>query len=531
MDKVFHNGTIITMTESSSRRSLPEEGRAEAMAIRDGKILAVGTIEHVRARTGERCEVVDLDGRTVVPGFNDSHAHLIETGEHLGEPDLSGLKIDEIAERLKECSHELPPNSVIVCGGVERGAIPYPEVEALDKYFPSSPVVLFHHSGHSAWFNRKAFESIGLSEVLGKEGELYLVAADAAGNPVGHVADPYECPPVKRFLRARQCERTHAIAALDKSVKAYHAAGITSAQDNTWYPDAYSIIQEQVRHLSVTNWAYGLDPSSLPEMLRRRRTARDGASENFQIGPVKFFIDGAFGTHSAWLWEPYRNDGENCGTGLTSSEIIRRIERYVASGRQLAFHVLGDRAVSELCDALELLERRYPWIPELRIRFEHAQLVREEDFPRLKRLGIVISAQPAASGDFLSDLQNIGERRAMRAYAHRSIIEHKIPLAFGSDFPWEESYRPLEGMNTLSRRPSPERIDPFEMLRCYTAGSAYAQFQEERKGTLEPGKDADFVVLNRNPLHLGAYAGEIEVEMTVVRGNMVYEKETIPSLA
>jgi predicted amidohydrolase YtcJ len=514
-DQIYFNGSIITLDGNKPL--------VEAMAVRDGKVLAVGTFGQVSAVASVASKEIDLEGRTVVPGFNDSHAHLIEAGENLDEPDLNGLELAELCERLKAYAALTPPDAPLISRGWDYEHVSAPRIETLSRLFPHQPVLLFHKSGHAAWFNLAAFEHFKLGQWMDQADNLWKVCVDASGAPLGILEEPYECPAVKDHLASRLQDPLHASRALDRSVPAYLEAGITSVQDNTWFPELYSFYQREIRALSMTCWAYGMEPRSLTGMLARRIV-----SVNFAVGPVKFFVDGALGSRTAWLWEPYRDDGDNCGKGLPAEEIRRRAEPYVARRRQLAFHAIGDRAVSEVCDALESLERDYPWLPEMRIRIEHAQLVREEDLLRLKRLGLVVSAQPAASGDFLHDVHLLGDKRAMRAYPHRSLLEHGIPLAFGSDFPFESTFDPLASMYILSRRPSPERIDPEDMLRAYTLGSAYAEFTEHRKGSLSPGMDVDFTVLNHNPLYIGALPEALRVELTVRRGVQVFERKVSP---
>lgn len=517
-DQIFFNSTVLTLDDANTT--------AEAMSIRNGKVFFCGSFEEARNRSSADCKLTDLRGRAVMPGFNDSHTHLVEAGEALHEPDLRGLDEAEIFTRLSDRMRDTPRDVPIVCRGWDFDYVPDPRMETLDRFSPRRPVFLFHKSGHSAWFNRAAFNSFGLRYWMGRKDNLWKVHADQAGDPVGVIDEPHECPSVKKILEDRQKNRDHAVTALGDIIPAYLSAGITSVQDNTWYPELYSIFQEEVKDISMTCWPYGMDDRSLPGMISRMKT-----TGNFGIGPVKFFIDGAFGSRTAWLWEPYQNDGDNCGIGLDSAEIVRRVEPYAAARRQLAFHAIGDRAVSELCDALELLQLRYPWIPELRIRIEHAQMIREDDFPRLKRLGIVVSAQPPACEDFLHDLELIGEERAMRAYPHRTLLERGIPLALGSDFPFEFTFDPIRSMDIFFRRPSPQRMDPLDMIRAYTRGSAYAEFAESTKGSLEPGKDADFIVLSQNPLYMGVFPDELQVELTYRRGVEVFRKKAVPIAA
>jgi hypothetical protein len=247
-----------------------------------------------------------------------------------------------------------------------------------------------------------------------------------------------------------------------------------------------------------------------------------------RIGPWKFFLDGTFSTKTAWLHEAYAGEPENTGSPTGTPAYYRRLVRRAARRRrQTAFHAIGDRAVSTLLDSVEELSSRFPEVTGLRLRLEHAQLVRKEDMPRLRRLGVLVAAQPHAMWNPGKDRALLGDTRYEAAYPYRSLLDAGVHLSFGSDVPGEDTVDPLYGMHLAVNRPGPEAITPEEALRCYTKESAYAEWMEQRKGVLSPGYFADFVVLSDDPLTIAPdRIKEIEVLETVVAGRSVFRRGT-----
>jgi predicted amidohydrolase YtcJ len=192
----------------------------------------------------------------------------------------------------------------------------------------------------------------------------------------------------------------------------------------------------------------------------------------------------------------------------------------------LGFHAIGDGAIHEFLDTFERLQKDYPSLKERRIRLEHAQLVHPDDVPRLRDLGILISAQPSAMANPKKDASLLGEERAQRAYSYRSFLDAGVHLSFGSDMPGEPVFDPLLGIHHAVNRAGPERITPLEALRCYTMGSAYAEFKENEKGSIIPGKYADLVLLSQDPLTIPPEKiKETTVDMTMVGGKIVYTRK------
>lgn len=241
-------------------------------------------------------------------------------------------------------------------------------------------------------------------------------------------------------------------------------------------------------------------------------------------GPEKYFLDGTFSTKTAWLIEPYIGEATNTGLPTGSQEWIEEIlTRLAKKGKQGAFHAIGDQAVRAFINAVQNVSRQYPNIRDLRMRLEHAQLIHPDDIKRLRDLGILIAAQPHAMGSPEKDISLLGKERAETAYPLRSLIDAGVHLSFGSDIPGESTFDPMLAIHYAVNRSGPEQITVEEAIRAYTQGSAYAEFKEGEKGTLEPGMWADIAVLDRDPFNIPkAELKDTKVNMTICDGRLVF---------
>jgi hypothetical protein len=301
--------------------------------------------------------------------------------------------------------------------------------------------------------------------------------------------------------------------------------GVTTAHDNTWLPWKLGVIQklhrDGVQKVRLSCWSPGfLRP--LDAWFSRKRFHSDW----FARGARKYFLDGAFSSHSAWLTEPYADSPETTGSGLPAEQIARFVTRANRDRRQLACHSIGDAATAAYLDAVESTEGESGRAArELRHRVEHGQLIRPADFERLQRLGMVVSAQPHAAADPEKDAALLGSERAARAYPFRSLLDAGVPLAFGSDYPGERTFAPLLGIHLAVNRDGGEAITAEEALECYTAAGAWAQFREHDKGRIKPGYLADLAILSADPTAVDpTRIRDISVEATVVDGRVVYQR-------
>lgn len=510
---VIFGGTILTLA--------PQDAKPDAILVRGDKIAAVGKLDQVRAIASPQAQSLDLRGRTLVPGFNDNHIHAVHMGDHESRPNLDGLGQEEIVDLLKSRYADAEPGTWIFGYSWDYPSVPNPHRETLDAAFPDNPVMLTQFSGHAAWLNTQALEHFGIDSKAA-DWPKGKILKDSSGRPTGIIREPTSNPQIRRFYFQRWSNKEFIRPALRAAMRPLAAAGITSIQDNTWFPQALAVIKELHGNGELTCrfscWPYG----ESRVMAARFRFSRFDPLW-FAEGPTKFFLDGAFSSHSAWLIEPYHDEPENYGSGRTADDTRRLLAPQVRRHRQCAHHSIGDRATKEFCDAVEKVAEHYPWTSRLRLRIEHGQLIRQQDIPRLRDLGILVCAQPSALVDPQKDRKLLGGERASTAYPYRSLIDAGVHLSFGSDYPGEHVYEPLQAIHMVVNREGPEAISAEEALRCYTYESAYAQFQEGRKGTIEVGKLADLVVLSLDPTAIAKERiADSTVEVTMVGGRIVY---------
>ncbi len=516
--RVWYNARIVTLAPSSPR--------AEAMAVDGERIEYVGSAREALRRAGPGAETIDLRGRAVVPGFNDNHVHTVILGDHDAAASLVGLSAEGIVERLEPIVAKAPPGTLVWAYDWDYPACPSPDKSILDRAFPDNPLILAQFGGHGLWLNSRALSLLGIEKGRPDPKGSGVVLRRADGEPTGVVREMGNNRALARHFNRMFLRAKLALPRIERALAVYRGYGITSVQDNTWYvPVVFALkaLKRQGRlSARFSCWRFGEAPGTIPLM---RLPAYD--REWVARGPVKYFLDGTFSTRTALLWEDYADDPGNRGRGLEAPSILRILTRLAARGNQGAFHAIGDRAVSNFLDAMEELLAARPEAARLRFRLEHAQLIRPKDVARLARLGVLVSAQPAALTTPEKDEHILGSARALAAYPHRSLLDAGVHLSFGSDIPGEPTCDPLLCVHLVANRPGPERILPEEALRCYTVGSAFAEFRENEKGTLEAGKLADFAVLSdditRIPVERIRHA---RVEMTVVGGRTVYERSS-----
>ncbi len=540
---VFTHGKIWTEN--------PKQPEAEAIALGDGKVMAVGDLAKVMKLAGPKTRVVDLHGRRVVPGFNDAHVHLIAGGMSLTAVQLRDATTQaEFRRRLGEYAKTLQPGEWVQWGEWDNERWPgstLPTHELIDEVTADNPVFVERLDGHMALANAMAMKLAGVdkatADVPGGE-----IERDAEGNPTGVFKDAARLLIYKVIPPPSVLQMEKAVAAAEKyaaqngvtSVQAMWAQGQTVpevAQELRVYQAfmQQGLLQFRIsQHQALPTW----------KNLAQVGVQADFGNTYLHIGGVKGFADGSVGSHTAWLMAPY-NDlaaGAENPTGLAGAELVNPAAMYSdiegadKAGLQIAIHAIGDRANHEILNFYERLEQENG-PRDRRLRIEHAQLLRPSDIPRFGQLHVIASMQPEQlADDGRWTERRLGVERARTAYAFRSLLDSGAVLAFGSDWP-VAPMRPLSGIYAaVTRRTDdgkhqagwiPEqKITVAEAVYAYTMGSAFAEFEDDIKGSLEPGKLADLVVLNEDIFH--ATPDELSrarVDMTVVGGRVVYESK------
>jgi hypothetical protein len=536
----------------------PEKPEVEALAAGRGRVLAIGTNAEVETFVGRSTRILRLSGRRVLPGFNDAHAHLLDLGREKRRVDLRGARsFEEVVDRVARAASEVPAGTWILGSGwhqekwetrAEPSVEGYPVHDRLSRAVPDHPVLLEHASGgHMGLANLRALARAGVDENTpdppgGK------ILRDRRGKPTGVLRETAYDLVLRAYERDRAlrpaAEREHEDRlAIEAALRECAARGVTTFQDAGSTFETVDLLRRMAREgkLPIRLWVMLKEPNeSLARQLPRYRIIGE-ADNHLTVRAIKRQMDGALGSHGAWLLEPYRDLPEGSGYNTEPVADIEETARLaVLHGFQLAVHAIGDRANRETLDLMERVLRGVPDPGKFRFRIEHAQHVDPADIPRFARLGIIASMQAVhAVSDGPWVLGRIGFDRAARgAYAWRSLLAAGAVVANGTDAPVED-VDPIAGFHALLTRRLPDGSRFFpeqcmtrgEALRALTWAPAYAAFEEDLKGTLEPGKLADLVVLSRDILTIPLEdIPGTEVLYTIVGGKIVHEKSEEPGI-
>lgn len=536
-DLVLVGGHIVTMD-----RSNPE---AAAVAVKGDRILTVGSDDEIRAKVGPATRVIELEGRTVVPGMIDAHTHFLSIGVRHLQIDAGGSTKEEILAKVAAKAAESEPGEWIQGRGWDQNNWPvkaFPRRGDLDRVSPDNPVYLSRVDGHAAWVNSRALKIAGIDRST-PDPDGGRILRDARGEPTGTLVDnafrlvSAHIPPMSKAQR-KQAVLNAVQECLASGLTGVHEAGGTRG-DIELYKEMLEAGDIDFRIYEYVRWPE--DEQKLPHTYASldyflTQGPQIGLYRNrLTIRGIKMSLDGALGSRGAAFLEPYADDPGNRGVlRLTEDEVCATILRGLKAGFQTAVHAIGDRANRIALNAMEraLKEAR---VPDARLRIEHAQVLDPADVPRFASLGIIPSMQPThCTSDMRWIADRIGESRCSFAYAWRSLLDSGVRIPGGSDAP-VESVAPLPGIYAAvtrqdrAGRPAggwhPEqRASREEALRMFTIDAAYAAFEEDVKGSLAAGKLADMVVLSKNIMTIPApEILDTKVEMTILGGKVVYE--------
>ncbi len=522
---LFYDGRIITLD--------PQAPRVEAMAAADGRIVATGTREQCRSKLEGTPEEIGLGGSWVIPGLTDSHIHFSSYARGLRDVHLEDTaSLDEALELVRERVSRLGPGEWVLGGRWDYnrwGQKAPPDKRSLDRVAPENPIALSSRDGHSMWANSAALRAANIGPDTPDPDGGKIVRYEGGREPTGLLQENAQH---LVWAALEGVERPSLANAIREAFPLALAAGLTSIQDFDGV-DAIEAYQQLHDSGELRLRVYKTIPvSALDWAIERGMRTRQG-DEWLRTGPVKIFTDGALGSHTAAMLQPYRGEPENYGIVVTPpEELYEQVSRAASHGISAALHAIGDLANRNALDAFERL-RREGIGQGMRHRIEHVQHVAPVDLPRLAQLGVVASMQPihATSDMYVAD-ELLGDRE-LYSYAWNSLARTGARLAFGSDCPVEplDPFLGIHAAVTRQRDSRPEegwqpqeRITAEQALRAYTEGAAFASYEETIKGRLAPGMLADFVLISDSPLECAPEdVLRIEVLATYVGGEKQYQ--------
>jgi predicted amidohydrolase YtcJ len=559
-DVIFLHGNIYTgIPDTSSFHTNP---RAEAMAVRDGRVAAIGRDDEILKLKGSATTVIDLAGHFAMPGFNDAHMHLANAGFRRLTVELGGVKsLTEFRDRIRERVQTAGPGEWIVGGGWDQTLWPVKELPSrwdIDEVTTDHPVFLQRVDGHIAVANTKALQLASIT-VASRDPQGGKIDRDSNGQATGILRETAREAVTAVIPRPTRDRRRQAI---ETALQELAQSGVTSAQDNSDAGDAqlswddFQILEEIEREgkltARVSEWMAFNDQLS---NLQAHRASHPQSDNMLHTGMLKGFMDGSLGSRTAALVDPYSDNAVNFGLPqYDQAKLTEMTKERVDAGFQIGFHAIGDKGVQMALDAFAATTDRIatdhvgtglrpvqaerssaasPLAPSLRLRIEHAQVTNPLQVAKFKELKVIASMQP---NHLLTDMNwaeaRLGPQRAAHSYAWAEFQKKGVTLAFGTDYP-VEPVTPFRGLYAAVTRKSedgqqeyyPEqKLNIEQAIAAYTTGSAFAEFAEKEKGTLAPGMLADLVVLDRD---ITSVVPEkilgTKVLRTVVGGKTVYE--------
>ncbi len=529
--KIYFGGTIITINE--------KQPNVEAVGIEGDKIVAVGNLKAVKSKMGVNYELVNLNGKTLLPGFIDSHIHPISILFFLLNLDLAKLKsLKELQALLEENAKEKNPNEWIFGLSLkeENFDIPIlPNRWDLDKACPNNPVFILRYDDHIGIANSKALNLAKINENTkppeggeirkNEKGELTGVISETAMKMlISHITPPNPEDFIKiaskafELLASKGITSVHGVIQLDKSSE----FGKIGAMQ---LPILRSTIDKVLQ-----NWYLMATAADIKKVKKIKKPPLDEAKVDgkFKVNCVKLYADGTFGAATACMFEPFSDQPDKTGFLVIEEEdLYKRMKIAHNLGFQICIHIIGDKGNRIVVDLYKRLLKEFPR-KNHRHRIEHASVLTPDVIKDMKELGLIASCQPPFINSEYTWLEKrIGKKRCKYTYPFKSLVDTGVLIASGSDCPIE-SPDVILGLHALVTRNGfvpEESISMEEALKTYTINGAYAAFEENIKGSIEVGKLADFVILDRNPLETpNSKIKDIKVIETIIRGKILFSK-------
>ena len=531
---LFLNGNIYTMDAA--------QPRAQALAIdtMSGRILAVGDNDEVRRVGGSHAELVDLRGKTLLPGFIDAHIHLtyaayrsyyVNAGTCLNE--------DEVANLVRQRATQTPAGQWIQGGQWNKNVWPgqhFPTKVSLDIAAPEHPVALASKDGHLLWVNSLALQRAGITAETSDPSN-GAILRDSTGEPTGILQEEGATSLVYDVIDKRDPTLTRHL--VQGKLKELQQSGLTTIHDMEG-SDTLALFQQLREEGALGMRVHMILPRKMLPELRELGLRTGFGDDMLRLGGIKIFADGTLGSQTAAMLDSFEDNPGNHGILVLPEQEMNETVRAAAElGMSIAIHAIGDRAAHVALNSFELAQRHLDETqaakaPRLRYRLEHVQLITPEDLERMRRLGVVASVQPYHAVADRDIAERYWGKRHRRAYAYRTMQQMGIPLALGSDAP-VETFDPLHILFAATTRNEPataqhrppwlpdQALPVAQAIWDYTMGAAYAGAEEDSKGSLTVGKLGDAIVLREDILSVPQEKmNENGVQATILGGKVVF---------
>lgn len=544
-DLIIRGGTIYTVEEGSPV--------VEAVAVTGDRIVFAGDLKDVSAYEGENTRIIDLQGRTMTPGFIEGHGHFMGLGYNELNLDLMSVtSYEELVEKVKEAVAKAQPGQWIVGRGWHQDKwTTKPEImvkgfqthQLLSSVSPNNPVFLRHASGHAGFANAKAMQIAGVNQLsvekldkdLGEGGEIIL---DNLGNPTGIFNERAQSLIAQHIPESTEETDSQALqlaiaASLRNGITSFHDAGVS--RENLQLFRKFK--NENKLNTRLYVMLTGFDSELIYEWFKKGPEV--DSANLLTIRAIKLNCDGALGSRGAWLLEPYSDRPDFSGMATLSMDTVMKISREgLKYGFQVCSHAIGDRANKEILDRYEIAFKENPEVKDHRFRIEHAQHLQPTDIPRFGKLGVIPAMQAIhLSSDRPWAIDRLGEKRIKEgAYMWQSLLKSGAKIVNGTDVPVEPinpiaSFFASVTRQTLAGEPKggyepEEKMTRAQALRSYTLDAAYGAFEENVKGSIATGKLADFTVFTQDLMNVpDDKILSTEVSMTILGGKVLYEKK------
>ena len=525
-DLMLLNGNVYTMN--------PQLSRAEAVAVRDSKIIAVGKSSDVENLGRKNFRVVDLEGKTVLPGLTDCHTHILSFAHGLERVDLHGIdSSEEILSTIQSFSERLKPDEWLLGAGWDKNIVGDQSIfskQVLDEIWPQAPAALQSKDQHVLWVNSKALRFAGINKTTSDPRGGKIDKDRSTGEPTGILKEK-ACNLVWDKVPPRT--RANSEKLLREAMKIANSYGLTGVQNHD-DPGAFELFgklhSDGVLTLRAAFW---IPIERLDSAMSLGLTSGSG-NDFVRFGGVKMYADGSLGSQTALMFESFEGCDGNLGVEATSREELA--EKSIKASRakmSVAIHAIGDRAVHQSLSAIEETVRQNPEQTGLRHRIEHVQLLHPDDIRRFQKLGVIASVQPVHAPADIDIAERYWGKRSKLAYAFKTLLDSGAKVVFGSDAPIE-TLNPWMGIHAAVCRKRigdeeswhpEEKVSLLDAISGFTCWASYASYEEDLKGSIEVGKLADMIVLSQDVFKIRPEEiPNTKVECTILGGRIVHEE-------